>query len=155
MVVLIFLFGKNGIGQTSITGKISDKNTGEDMIFANIIISQKGAFIKGATTDIDGNYSIQVDSGKYDMEISYTGYPTQKITGIIVNEGQATKVDVLLSTDLKLQMLNIVVMNICIPLIRQDETSTGQEIYEYDIKRHPSRDLKDMIMMTPGVTFGQ
>jgi hypothetical protein len=155
MVVIIFLFGENGIGQTSITGKISDKNTGEDMIFANIIISQKGAFIKGATTDIDGNYSIQVDSGKYDMEISYTGYPTQKITGIVVNEGQATKVVVLLSTDLKLQMLNIVVMNICIPIIRQDENPNKLEITSEKIKILPTRNINEIITITPGVSFTQ
>jgi len=31
LVFLIFIFGENAIAQTSITGKISDKDTSEDM----------------------------------------------------------------------------------------------------------------------------
>ena len=118
LVFLIFILGKNVIAQTAITGKVSDKETGEEMIAANIIVTKNAIFVTGETTDIDGNYIIQVDSGTYDIEVSYTGYPTQKITGIVAIEGQATKVDIQLSTNLKLQIMNIVVRNICVPIIK-------------------------------------
>ncbi len=154
-VFLIFIFGQKGIAQTGISGKVTDENTGEEMVAANIIVTKNGNFIQGETTDIDGNYTIQVDSGKYDIEVSYTGYPTQKITGIIVNEGLTTKVDVQLTTDLKLQMMSIVVLNICIPIIKQDETSTGLTITSEKIRYLPTRNINEIITITPGVSFTQ
>jgi hypothetical protein len=155
LVFIIFLFGKSGIAQTSITGKVSDKDTGEEMIAANIIVTKNGIFIQGETTDIDGDYIIKLDSGTYDIEVSYTGYPTQKITGIVAIEGQATKVDIQLSTNLKLQIMNIVVRNICVPIIQQDETSTGMTITSEKIRLLPTRNLNKIITITPGVSFTQ
>lgn len=161
LVVLVLFFGKNGIAQTSIAGKISDKETGEEMIAANITITQNGVFIIGETTDIDGNYIVQVDSGKYDMEVSYTGYPSQKITGIIVNEGLATKVDVQLSVSLGNVYFEVVVCSGCcrIPLIQHDKTTSGiilstREDEDF-FKKRPTRKINELIMMAPGVTFGQ
>ena len=80
--------------QTSITGKISDKETDEDMISANIIISKGGVFVADETTDIDGNYSLRIDPGTYDLRVSYIGYVDHLVRGVICNAGQATKVDV-------------------------------------------------------------
>ena len=170
---LIFLFGKDTIGQTpivdlisksdsisTIRGKISDKDTGEEMIAANIQVFKNGNFVQGETTDIDGNYTIQVDSGGYDMEVTYTGYPTQKITGIIVNEGRVTKVDVLLTVSLGNVYFDVVVCSGCcrIPLIQHDKTTTGAILSRREdkdfFKKLPSRNINEMILMTPGVTFG-
>ncbi len=158
LIFLIFLFGKTGMAQTSITGKISDKKTGEDMIAANIILSQNGVFIQGETTDIDGNYSMQVDSGEYDMEISYTGYATQKITGIVVVEGKATKVDVLITSGEIVDWPILVCSGCCrVPLIQHDKTTTGITLSKKEdedfFKKLPTRDINEIIIMTPGVTF--
>lgn len=154
-VFLIFIFGQNGIAQTGISGKVTDENTGEEMVAANIIVTKNGNFIQGETADIDGNYFVKLDAGEYDIEVSYTGYPIQKITGIIVNEGLTTKVDVQLTTDLKLQMMSIVVLNICIPIIKQDETSTGLTITSEKIRYLPTRNINEIITITPGVSFTQ
>jgi len=160
MVGLIFLFVKNGIAQTSITGKISDKETGEDMISANIVISQNGNFIQGKTTDIDGNYSIRVDAGEYDMEISYPGYGTQRIIEIPVNKNQVTKVDVQISSGVIIDW-PIIVNTSCgwVPLIRQDDTTTGMTLSTREDKeffrKKTTRNINEMIMMTPGVTLDQ
>lgn len=152
IVFLVFIFGENGVAQTGITGKVTDKETGEEMIAANIIVTKDGVFVQGETTDIDGNYSIRVDSGIYDLEVSYTGYPTQKITGIIVNEGETTKVDVRLGF---VGFINegCILLGYNIPLIQQDETSTGQKIDKYNIKRQATRNINKIITITPGVSF--
>ena len=156
VISLIFLFGKNGIAQTSICGKVTDKDTGEEMIAANIVVTKNGNFIQGETTDIDGNYSIRIDAGIYDLEISYTGYATQKITGIPLINGQAKKVDVKLNSG---QMIDfpIVMTNGCgrIPLIRHDENPNKLTLTSQKIRTLPTRNINQIITITPGVSFTQ
>ena len=66
--------------QTTLSGKITDLNTGEALIGATIIYG-KG---KGTATDIDGNYSISIQEGERNLKISYVGYQTiSKIVSII------------------------------------------------------------------------
>ena len=152
MVCLIFLFGENGLAQTGIAGKISDKESGEDMISADIIISQNGVFIQGETMDIDGNYSIQMDSEEYDMEVSYTGYTTQKITGIVVIEGIVTKVDVQISMG-EIIDICLVVVGMTIRLISPWDMLRGMKLTEEKIQYLPTRDIFEMTTLAPGITF--
>jgi len=156
---LTLLFGKIGMetnAQTTITGKIADKDSGEELIGANIEVKKNGNFIQGETTDIDGNFSIRVDPGTYDVEVSYTGYPTQRIEGVIAPAGVATKVDVQMEFR-EGQLVDWIYTGCCIckPLIRQDETTTGKEIDSEQIKNLPTRDIKKIITITPGVSFTQ
>ena len=158
LVFLVFLFGKSGIAQTSISGKINDKETGEEMIAANIVVSKNGVFVQGETTDIDGNYSIRVEAGSYDMEISYTGYTTHKITGIITNAGKSTKVDVQILSGEIIEYPIIACSGCCrILLIQHDRTTTGKVINTSEdvIKNLPTRDINEIITISPGVSFTQ
>ena len=154
LIFLIFLFGKNGISQTSITGKITDLETGEEMIAANIEIYKNGIFIQGETTDIDGNYNLRIDAGIFDMEISYTGYATKKITGISVIGGQETKVDVQIKSG------GIIIwVGGCggwqIPLIRQDENPNKLTITSEKIRNLPTRNINEITTITPGLSLTQ
>ncbi|HFB99568.1 MAG TPA: TonB-dependent receptor, partial [Phaeodactylibacter sp.] len=98
LTLSLLLVASFTFAQTSMTGKVTDKSTGEELIGANIIVTKGGTFIQGESTDIDGNFSIKVDPGSYDMEVSYTGYAPQKIAGIVASAGQATKVDFQMSS---------------------------------------------------------
>ena len=60
----------------TIKGQILDE-TGESMIGVSVLV--KGTTI-GTVTDFDGNYSLEVPSGKNILVISYIGYKTQDIT---------------------------------------------------------------------------
>jgi outer membrane receptor protein involved in Fe transport len=151
LTLSLLLVASFTFAQTSLTGKISDKDTGEDMIAANIVVSKNGVFIQGETTDIDGNYSMRIDPGTYDMEISYTGYATQKITGIVANAGQATRVDVQLSSG-EILDLDIVVTGYKVPLIKQDETSTGTTVTSEQIKNLPTRNINAVAAATAGAS---
>ena len=151
LTLSLLLVASFTFAQTSLTGKISDKDTGEDMIAANIVVSKNGVFIQGETTDIDGNYSMRIDPGTYDMEISYTGYATQKIAGIVANAGQATRVDVQLSSG-EILDLDIVVTGYKVPLIKQDETSTGTTVTSEQIKNLPTRNINAVAAATAGAS---
>ena len=68
IVNLFYLLCK---GKT-IKGQILDE-TGESMIGVSVLV--KGTTI-GTVTDFDGNYTLEVPSGKNILEISYIGYKT-------------------------------------------------------------------------------
>lgn len=76
----------------SISGKIIDKSTNEELIGANVIIVGT-AF--GTSSDLDGNYSIKrLSPGKYQVKFSYISYQNLVINNVIVEAGVDTKINV-------------------------------------------------------------
>ena len=66
----------SGYAQSTITGVITDADTNEPLIGANILA--KGT-TTGTITDIDGSYTINVPEGTDMLVVSYTGYTDQEI----------------------------------------------------------------------------
>ncbi|MEP5341455.1 MAG: TonB-dependent receptor [Algibacter sp.] len=60
----------------TISGVITDADTGETLLGANVILKDKG---KGAITNAYGFYSITLPKETYILEISYLGYATKDI----------------------------------------------------------------------------
>lgn len=94
--ILLFLtymvFGQQG----TIRGKVTDAETGEELIGAAVLIE---GTIQGASADLDGNYSITaVDQGTYSLRCSFISYETQVITEVEVNAGDVTIMDIKLAT---------------------------------------------------------
>ena len=58
------------LSQTTISGNITDANTGEALIGATVIFG-KG---QGTATDFDGNYSFKIHDGERSLKVSYVGY---------------------------------------------------------------------------------
>ena len=56
-----------------ITGKVTDKQTGEPLAMANVAVV--GSTV-GTTTNFDGHYSLDID-GSAEIGYSYVGYTTQ------------------------------------------------------------------------------
>ena len=139
LLLVLFLSTSFAFSQTSISGKVTVAETGEEIIAANIIVSQNGNFVQGQTTDIDGNYSIRVDPGTYDLTFSYTGFASQKITNVIANAGKNTHVNVRLTSGVQLD--EVVITGYKVPLIKQDETSTGGTVTSEQIRNLPTRNL--------------
>jgi len=80
-----------------IAGKVVDARTGETIIGANVVIT--GTSI-GAATDIDGKYTIEkLDPGIYSVTFSYISYIKKTVTGVEVNEGQVTRLNVSLEPE--------------------------------------------------------
>ncbi len=72
MLILTFAALCNMVfAQRNITGTITDEQTAEPLIGANIFITGTNA---GTVTDLDGNYSLQVPEGGTELIISFTGY---------------------------------------------------------------------------------
>jgi outer membrane receptor protein involved in Fe transport len=76
----------------SIVGRLSDAEmNGEPLPFANVLI--KGS-TKGATTDMEGLYSIQnLEPGTYTLVFSFVGYETLEIPNVQVVAGKVTEIN--------------------------------------------------------------
>ena len=67
-----------GFSQSKINGKILDENN-VPIQGANIIITNEASKNTGTSTDIEGNFSIQInESGTYNFRVTYIGYETYK-----------------------------------------------------------------------------
>ena len=58
--------------QTAISGKVIDVDFREELIWAKVELFKKGVLIRSDSTDIDGNYKMNVDPGIYDICLLYT-----------------------------------------------------------------------------------
>jgi iron complex outermembrane receptor protein len=79
-------------GQRTIHGKVTDSETGEGVIGANVVV--KGSTV-GTVTDFDGSYSVVVPAGFDIIRFSYTGYNTIEVQltaedeiNVVLGQGQ-------------------------------------------------------------------
>lgn len=80
----------------TIRGKITDAETGEELIGAAILIE---GTVQGASADLDGNYSIpSIEPGTYNLRCSFISYESQLITDVIVKANDVTSLDIKLKT---------------------------------------------------------
>ena len=70
--ILFLLFSLGAIAQTVVTGKVIDGNTTEPLVGANIYMKSKWQV--GATTDINGTFSVKGLINGDTLVISYVGY---------------------------------------------------------------------------------
>ena len=127
--------------QTTLSGKITDLNTGEALIGATIIYG-KG---KGTATDIDGNYSISIQEGERNLKISYVGYQTiSKIVSIIGK----TKI---LNFKLKTILLNEVQVVADIARDRETPVAFSTIPMKKINEELASQDIPMVLNSTPGV----
>jgi TonB-dependent starch-binding outer membrane protein SusC len=88
-------------GQRTITGTVTDIDSGEGLIGANVLIV--GATALGTVTDIDGKYTLEVPEGYTTIRISYTGYAP-----VDVELGASDIVDVTLSAGQILEEVTVI-----------------------------------------------
>jgi len=73
--------------QTTVSGVITDAELGDALIGANVII--QGTTV-GASTDLDGNFSITSDTPlPWTLEVSYTGFAQQELQVTSAQSGMA------------------------------------------------------------------
>ena len=90
---ILSLFSLTVFGQIKITGTASDAATGDPLPFITIQVKGTAA---GTTSDMDGNYSIDVPDRDAILVYSYIGYRSQEI-----KVGDLTHINVRLSEDVE------------------------------------------------------
>ncbi len=94
---LLGMAGLQPLTETILSGVVKDNDTKEPLIGVTIQITKDRKVIKGAVTDVEGKYSLQLEPGTYDLEYSYVGYVSQKIAGVQILANQPNTLDITLS----------------------------------------------------------
>ena len=148
---VISAFSQQSTG--TLEGKLIDDSTGEGLIGASITVYKYGeaTALKGASTDIDGNYSItNIQAGKYDVEFVYVGYNSKKQVGVVLFAGQVTRLNIRLLEGVTMQ--EVVIEAYTVPIISHDRTTTGKVITSEEIKSLPKRNINSRRSRLAGVS---
>ncbi|MCA0362747.1 MAG: TonB-dependent receptor [Bacteroidetes bacterium] len=141
--------------QGSISGKIRDKSSQEELAFVNLQLSNS---TKGATTDESGNFRISnIPVGSYNLVVSYVGYKPFTLYNIVVNTGNENNYIIELEADIatldavevKAKTQTAVTATIETPL-------SVQKLTTEEIKASPGGnfDISKVIQVLPGVGGG-
>ncbi len=126
-------------GQSAMQGIVTDKENGNPIPFANIVVYKNGETIAGVTTDFDGRYTIKpIKSGYYDIKISSVGYENLEMKEIVLNAGKITFQDF----NIKQKAMvagSVQVVEYKSPMIDMSNTSSGITITSENITRMPAR----------------
>jgi hypothetical protein len=133
-----------------ITGKVSDAYFSDPLPGAIVRVPDLNV---GVETDLDGNYEIKgVKAGTYTVEVSYVGYNTKQISGVIVRSGELTRLDIALNSDDGIVTDEITIeattsaANEQSMLLEQKNSSKIQDgISEQQIKRAPDSQASDVL----------
>lgn len=96
--LIILVFASLVIGAFSlnaqngqIRGQVIDNDTGEAIMFGAVLIQETQT---GTTTDLDGQYTLDLPEGIYNLSFSYLGYAELNITDVLIEQGKETVLDV-------------------------------------------------------------
>ncbi|MBB4077917.1 iron complex outermembrane receptor protein [Lewinella aquimaris] len=75
-LLFALLSSATAFAQTSVSGTITDAESGDPLIGASILVTGTST---GTVTDFDGAFTLNVPEGAESLTISYTGYATQTV----------------------------------------------------------------------------
>ncbi len=144
-----------GAAQSSITGKIFEKETNEPLIGASVIIKET---LTGSTTDFDGNFVIEnVQKGTYNLSCTYIGYREMKAT-ITVDGTTNQEISFPLELDSKVLEGVLIVGKAdrqsvtAISMLQQRNASMLSGISTEDFKKSPDRTSGDILKRVSGTS---
>ena len=96
-LAVALLFSASASAQdATLTGTVLASDTGEPLIGAALLAVDAG---RGAATDLNGAYRLEVPAGTYTFRVSYTGYEPQEAT-LTLQAGQTLTQSFTLDPDL-------------------------------------------------------
>ncbi|MDH7515995.1 MAG: TonB-dependent receptor [Bacteroidota bacterium] len=129
-----------------IAGKVTDRETGEPLIGANVKVE---GTTRGATTNVHGEYVIlNVPIGKVTLVASYVGYQTITIRDILIKSNETTTRDFQLPPEaFKVGEVEIVAER---PLVDKNVTNSKTTVTQEDIENLPVRGVESIIALQAG-----
>ncbi|MBZ0179730.1 MAG: TonB-dependent receptor [Melioribacteraceae bacterium] len=134
-----------------VVGKVTDLETGEPLIGANVIIDNTSL---GAATDENGDYIIlNVPPGNYTIRGRYIGYREEVKSNINVSVNLTTEVNFGLPTE-DYQTEDIIVVAER-PLVNKNITNSTSVVKSEDIENLPVRGVNAIVSTQAGVVSGR
>jgi hypothetical protein len=123
----------------TLQGTITENETAEPLMFATVIVKQKGIAKTGRQTDFDGKYRFDsLAVGTYDVEVSYVGYPTKTVSGIVLFPDRNLTLNIEMSQGVEISgCYYITIYNP--PLIDVWDTTQGTIFNANEIRRTPHK----------------
>ncbi|HLW39580.1 MAG TPA: TonB-dependent receptor [Brumimicrobium sp.] len=98
LIILVGFSNSALVQQGSINGVIIDESRGEGLAGAQIMVKD---YNTGAYADFEGAFSIAINAGTYDLQISYLGYDTLIVDQVVVSPNNSTNLGtIFLSEDI-------------------------------------------------------
>lgn len=121
--IILLLFSLNAFTQSALSGKVTDADTGEPILFGDVLVYQDSILVTRTQTDFDGYYNISLDeSGTYLVKFKYVGYTDVKIENIVIKKDVKTSLNAEVHAGVSLE--KTFTMNIYrIPLIEENKAS--------------------------------
>lgn len=133
-----------------IAGTITDADTGEALIGANVYIVELET---GSVADVDGNYFIlNINPGEYTLRVSYIGYQTIVVSNVHVTTGRTNRLDFAMKSE-SLVSEEIVVLGER-PDIAADLTASQSVVTNDFMDRAPVRSISQAVETQVGVFNG-
>ena len=111
-------------GQRTLSGTVTDSQTGEALIGANILIVGTS---EGTVTDLDGKYTLEVPPDATQLQFSYTGYHT-----LVVDIGASNVLDIQLRSGEVLEEIVVIGYG---KVKKEDATGSVQAVGTKDFNR--------------------
>ncbi len=84
-VALAIVSAGASYAQNKVNGTVIDRTDNSKLIGVNVTLSNDSDQVAGTTTDINGKFSLDADTGNYILELSYIGYETIRMA-LTVND---------------------------------------------------------------------
>lgn len=144
-------------GQTgSISGKITDASTGEELIGASVQIQ---GTTRGAVTNVHGNYILEgLSNGQYNLVFSYVSYE-QIIVRVEIKKGESVALALKLNPsatslgEVKVTANKRTDTELSIISSLRNESQVVSGISKQQISRSQDKDASEVIARVPGVTL--
>lgn len=132
----------------NLAGKVTDAGNGDDLLGVNLVL--QGTYY-GAATDINGNYRVQnINPGTYTIQVSLIGYKTMQFTGIKIESGKTTTLNIKLEETVLTLGQDVVVVGEK-PLMDVEETQSKKTLSREDIELSSVEGIKDLVTQQAGV----
>jgi len=149
LLVLVRISNAQNTGSIKVT--VTDAKSKEAIPFANVIIYKGKVQSAVATTNIDGNATInKLAPDKYSVKVVYVGYESKKVNNVQVNANKTTYVPIALNSGGGVQLNEVTITEYAVPLIDPD-TKSGGTIDKESYQNMAGKSINSVISTQAGV----
>lgn len=148
ILFLVSLLSVNAQETGILSGKVTDKKTGESLPGVNVIL--KGTYY-GAATDINGIFKVKnINPGNYNVVISFIGYKEMQFTGTKIESGKTKELSIKLEESVLTLQQDVIIIGEK-PMLDVEETQSKRTVNRDDIENAMLQNINDVVIQQAGV----